>query len=92
MNIEEKLYRAGFEDVVYFPDYGYECIIGIDSCNRAVYSFEKMIRYLMDEDGIDDIDAIDWIEYNTIRSLPYINNQTNGCAPIIVYDAEWLGL
>lgn len=91
MSIEKRLIDAGFEDVVYFPDYGEECIIGIDSNNRAVYSFEKMIKYLM-KDGTDDIDAIEWIEYNTIRALPYIDNETDGRAPIIMYDADWLGL
>lgn len=91
MSIEERLYNAGFEDVVYFPDYDEECIIGIDSNNRAVYSFEKMIRSLMNG-GMDDMDAIEWIEYNTIRALPYIDNQTDGHAPIIMYDADWLGL
>lgn len=91
MSIEEKLCDAGFEDVVIFPDYGEECIIGIDSNNRAVYSFEKMIKYLID-DGVDDIDAIEWIEYNTIRALPYIDNATDGRAPIVMYDTDWLGI
>ena len=91
MNIEEKLLDAGFEDVVYFPDYGEECIIGIDSNNRAVYSFEKMIQSLM-KDGMDDMDAIEWIEYNTIRALPYIDNYTDGHAPIVMYDVDWLGI
>ena len=91
MNIEERLCRTGFDDVIYFPDYGDECIVGIDSNNRAVYSFEKMIKYLM-KDGTEDIDAIEWIEYNTIRALPYIDNATDGHAPIIMYDADWLGI
>ena len=91
MSIEQKLYDIGFEDVVYFPDYSEDCIIGIDVNGRAVYSFEKMIRSLMN-DGMDDIDAIEWIEYNTIRALPYIDSQTDGHAPIVMYDSEWLGI
>ena len=91
MSIEERLYNTGFEDVVYFPDYNDKCIIGIDTNGRAVYSFEKMIQSLM-ENGMDDMDAIEWIEYNTIRALPYIDNQTDGHAPIIMYDADWLGI
>lgn len=91
MNIEERLLDSGFEDIVYFPDYEEECIIGIDTNGRAVYSFEKMIRSLM-KDGMDDIDAIEWIEYNTIRSLPYIDSATDGHAPIVMYDSDWLGI
>lgn len=85
MSVKEKLLDAGFEDVVYFPDFGEECIVGIDTNNRVVYSFKKMVDYLIGQ-GDSEIDAIEWIEYNTIQSLPYIDNQTNGCAPIIIYD------
>lgn len=91
MDIEEKLSNAGYEDVVYFPDFGEECIIGIDTNGRAVYSFEKMVEHLVN-DGMSDIDAIDHIEYNTIRSLPYIDNQTENHAPIIIYSFDWLGV
>lgn len=91
MSIEEKLLDSGFDEVVYFPDFGEECIIGIDANGRAVYSYEKMVSCLID-DETDDLDAIEWIEYNTIRSLPYIDIQTNGHAPIIVYSCDWLGI
>lgn len=30
----------------------------------------------------DEIDAIEWIEYNTIRALPYAGDK----APVIVYE------
>lgn len=91
MSIEERLYDAGFEDVVYFPDFGEECVIGIDTSGRAVYSFEKMVDHLI-KDGMSDIEAIEYIEYNTVRALPYINNQTEGKSPIVVYSMEWLGV
>lgn len=90
MNIGEELQEMGFDNVVYFPDFKDECIIGIDTNGRAIYSYEKMIDSLIEE-GIDDIEAIEWLEYNTIRSLPYIDNQTEGKAPIIMYSRDWLG-
>lgn len=91
MSVEERLCDASFEDVVYFPDFGEECLIGIDTNDRAVYSFEKMVDHLIAE-GMDDVDAIEYIDYNTIRALPYIDNQTGGKAPIIMYSLDWLGI
>lgn len=39
---EQELKDKGYEDVVFFRNYGYDgCIIGITTDNRAVYSFEK---------------------------------------------------
>ena len=49
MSVKEKLLDAGFEDVVYFPDFGEECIVGIDTNNRVVYSFKKMVDYLISQ-------------------------------------------
>ena len=70
-----------YEDVVIFsnPDYA-SAFVGISEDNRAVYDFNKMVEFLKDNDGMADIKAIEFIEYNTIRSLPYFEN-----APIIMY-------
>lgn len=93
MDIGGKLVDAGFDDAVYFPDFGDECVIGVSSDNRVVYSFDKMVEYLVN-DGMSDIDAIDWIEYNTLRSIPYLDNRIDGKgkAPIIMYSRDWLGI
>lgn len=90
MNIENTLLEFGYEDVVYFTDFGYnDAIIGIDTDNRVVYDYSKMVDWLIKEEGFSDQDAIEWIDYNTIRALPYIDNQTNGKAPIIMYPIDW---
>lgn len=72
---------CNYEDVVIFsnPDYA-SAFIGISEDNRAIYDFDKMVEHLVREDGLTDIEAIEFIEYNTIRSLPYFEN-----APIIMY-------
>lgn len=71
-----------YEDVLIFsnPDYA-SAFIGISDDNRAVYDYDKMIEYLMDKDGMTDIEAIEFIEYNTVRAMPYYGED----APIIVY-------
>lgn len=65
------------------PDYD-EAIIGVTTDNCVVYDFNLMVQHLMEMDGITDIEAIEFIEYNTIRSLPYVEN-----APVIMYGLEF---
>jgi hypothetical protein len=78
----EKLLDAGYEDVVIFRSYSYDdALIGVTEDGRAVYDFDKMVTWLMEEEGMSQDEAIDWIEYNTMRALPYEGNR----APIIMY-------
>jgi hypothetical protein len=60
--------------------------MGISEDNRAVYNYEKMIEYLMDNNNWSDNEAVEFIEYNTIRALPYMDNK----APIIMYPLAYL--
>ena len=46
---------------------------------------EQMIVDLMKEDKMSYIDALEFIEYNTIRALPYMGKD----APIILYTKEF---
>lgn len=85
MNAEERILEAGYEDVVYLTNYSYDdALIGISEDNRAIYDYNKMVEWLMNEEGFSDIEAIEWIDYNTIRALHYMGNQ----APIIMYPLE----
>lgn len=84
MNAEERLLDAGFEDVVYLTNYSYDdALIGVSDDNRAIYDFNKMVEWLMDKEGFEELEAIEWIEFNTLRSLPYVAN-----SPIIMYPIE----
>lgn len=79
--VRELLLEEGYEDVVIFENFSYDtAFIGVSEDNRAVYDYDKMIEYLVEVEGFEDeIEAIEWIEYNTIRASPYMKN-----APIIV--------
>lgn len=81
--LKEFLCDHSLEDTVVFenPDYADACI-GISSDDRAVYSYDKMIQNLMINDGMTMEEAMEFIDYNTIRALPYAG--PNG--PIVVYD------
>ena len=80
----ELLNQLGHNDAVVFEHPSYdEAIIGIDSNERVVYDFEQMAECLMKDDGMSYEDAVEFIEYNTIRALPYIPN-----SPIVMYGLD----
>lgn len=60
-------------------------IIGLTVDDRAIYDMEQMIVDLMSENEISYIDALEFIEYNTIRALLYMGKD----APIILYTKEF---
>lgn len=69
----DKLMEYTNGDVVVFDNLDYDdALIGVTIDNRAVYDYDLMIKYLMDTQGWDETESIEWIEYNSIRSLPYV--------------------
>ncbi len=58
-----------------------EAIMGVTEDNRVVYNFDDMVDCLMEEDGLAQEEAVEFIEYNTVRTLPYIGAKS----PIIFY-------
>lgn len=78
---KERLENAGYEDVLVFENFSYDdALIGVSEDNRAVYDFDKMVDWLCLTEGFTVEEAVEWIEYNTIRALPYYED-----APIIIY-------
>ena len=78
----EILCDMGYESSVIFENPSYDsAIIGISEDERVIYDYDKMIKYLVTEDDMTIEEASDFISYNTIRSLPYIENH-----PIIMYN------
>lgn len=81
MSRRGRLVEMGLEEAVVFenPDYD-SAIIGYDAnSERVVYDYDKMVEHLMDE-GWDCDDAVEFIEYNTIRACPYMGER----APIVM--------
>lgn len=73
--IRDALCDMGHEDALLFdnPDYD-EAIVGVTDEGQVVYDYDKMAQILVERDGMEELEAIEWIEYNTIRSLPYFEN------------------
>ena len=74
--------EMGYDEAVIFdnPDYD-AAILGIDTEGRVVYDYDLMVKSLIDEDGMTQEGAVDFIDYNTVRSLPYAGEK----GPIILY-------
>lgn len=80
MTLEERLIDAGYEGAVMIDGYD-EAAIGISEEGRVIYDYYKMIDCLVERDGMTADEAAEWIDYNTVRSLPYLGKE----APIILY-------
>lgn len=72
----------GHEDAVVFdaPDYD-DAIVGVTDDGNVVYDFDVMVRTLMDRDGMTQDEAVEFIDYNTIRAIPYAGEHP----PIVMY-------
>lgn len=82
MTAEERVLDAGYEDVLLLKDYSYDdALVGITEDGRAVYDFDKMVSWLVEKVGLEELEAVEWIEYSTLRALPYAGDR----APIIMY-------
>ena len=85
MDAEQLLLDNGYEGVVYFSDFSYDdALIGVSHDNRAIYDYEKMVEWLIKNQNWSAEDAMEWIDYNTIRSIPYVGTS----APIVMYPLE----
>ena len=59
----------------------YPAIIGLaKDKSHIAYSYEKLTRCFMNKEGWDWDEAMEWIDYNVIRTLPYYGSK----APVIL--------
>lgn len=61
------------EDTIIFssPDYK-TALIGVSTDNQAIYDFDKMVLYLVQNCDMTEEEAVDFVSYDTIRALPYM--------------------
>lgn len=82
MTAAEKLCFAGYEDVVIFEGCSYDdALVGVTEDGRAVYDYDKMVAWLMNKEGWSEVEAAEWIGFNTICALP----NAGEAGPIIMY-------
>lgn len=46
-----------------------------------IYDYDKMVKWLIEEEGFEETDDEEWINYNTIRALDYAGSDS----PIIMH-------
>ena len=81
-NVRQLIEDYGYEDVVIFSNPSYaSAFIVVSEDNRAVYSYNEMVKSLCKNDKMNELDAIEFIEFNTLRALPYYKN-----SPIILHE------
>ncbi len=59
-----------------------ESIIGISNDNRIIYDYNKMVEEFAFDNSCDYEEAEEFIQYNTMRALPYFGAD----APIVITD------
>ena len=60
-------------------------IVGITDDGHIIYDYDKMIREFMSEKNVTMQEAIEFVEYNTLRTIPYIEEAVR---PIIMFSSE----
>ena len=84
--LREYLEAQGHEETIFFENPSFvKAITGITDSGQLIYNFDMMIEAAMEEEGWDAESAIEWIEYNTLRSIPYIE----GNRPIVSLPINW---
>lgn len=73
--IKDLICEMGYDEVLLFEDPCYDsAFVGLSEDNRAVYDYDLMVEYLVENDGMEPEEAMEFIDYNTIRALPYYEN------------------
>jgi len=61
------------EGMIVFQETEYdEAIIGTTEDGRAVYDYILLVEAVSKSQGLTDQEAAEWVDYNMIRSLPYL--------------------
>ena len=74
------------EEAVVFNIPSYDnAIVGLSEDGRVIYDYDLMVKELTNNTALTEDEAIQYIDYNTIRTLPYIEEKVR---PIILYNSN----
>lgn len=78
--LESYAERNGVSPIV-LDDEAYDrSVVGITSDGRLVYDYWKMVEELEENDDCTHEEAIEWVDFNTMRAIPYMGKN----APIVI--------
>lgn len=74
------------EEAVVFnvPNYD-NAIVGLSGDGRVIYDYDLMVKELAEKTALTEEEATQYVDYNTIRTLPYIEEAIR---PIIIYNSN----
>ena len=78
-DVEKIIQEDGIDEPVVMLDGFNNAFIGVtvsENNIRAVYDYDMMVNCLMEKDGMTDDEAVDYISYNTIRAIPYMEQNS----------------
>ena len=82
----EYLEAQGHEETVFFENPSFvKAITGITDSEQLIYDYDLMIEAVMEEEGWTAEESIEWIDYNTLRSIPYMGQHH----PIVSFPINW---
>jgi hypothetical protein len=85
IDAEQILLYEGYENIMCLKNYSYDdALIGVSEDGRAIYDYEKMVKFLMISEGMDYEEAIEFIDFNSLGALPYMGEKR----PIILNRIE----
>lgn len=80
-DLKEYLSQQGLWDTVVLESPSYiSAVVGISTDGRLIYRRDLMVEHLCRADGMTELDAEEFIDFNTMGSLPNMG----GKAPIIM--------
>ena len=82
--LKELIENMGYEDSIIFENPSYlDAIVGFSDTGQVIYDYDLMVESLMKKEGMDMEEAAEFIDYNTVRALPYCSPSEK--RPIILY-------
>ena len=83
MTAAERLIQNGYENIMVFTgEYTYDtALIGVTDDERAVYDFDKMVTWMAEHEGVDELTATEYLEHELLLGLQMMGP----ACPIILY-------
>lgn len=85
--IKDTLCEMEYDDSVLFENPSYSsAAIGVSNDGRVIYDYDLMVDYLIANNDMEYDDAVDFINYITLRALPYLGER----GPIVMSGFDYL--
>lgn len=71
--LKQLLLEMELEDTVVLESPSYlSAVVGVSETGQLIYDYARMISTLMEEEGLAQEDAREFIDFNTIEAIPYM--------------------